>query len=219
MEDEMDIQPPDKPGIQASDLDKKPTNDPLMENTNDANDSTGGDGSPLPYEDVQVPAPGATAKETALIYSDYLQNVQSFAWQPDEESMAATPTFAAPYITGLPSGNLTQEQLIAGIFINVPRSPKLWVGDQLKMRWGYNTFYTTVAESNGRTGPRLTQYLNSEKLGDYKNGEVDVRYEVVRRSRLVGVSETLKVTLSGDGKGHPRPPNRARAIRRRKLHL
>ncbi len=218
MEDEMDIQPPVTPHIKVSDIDKESTENPLMVNSDELNDASCCDTSVPLYEDLHaLPPAGATTKETAATYPTYLQSVPSFPWQPDHETMNATPTFAAPYLTDVKSGSVTREQLITGIFINVPRSPKLWVGDQLKMRWGYNTFYTTIGESKGRTGPRLTQYLNSDGLGDYKNGVVEVRYEVVRRSRLVGVSETLTVVLRGEGKSRARSPNRTRAIRRRKL--
>lgn len=220
MEDEKDIQPPANPAIQVSETGKEPTEKPLMINSAKLDDSTASNSSVPLYEDLQaVPAPGATARETAIIYSNYLQSAPGFPWQPTEESMSATPTFAAPYLTHNESGIVTQEQLITGIFINVPRSPKLWAGDQLKMRWGYNTYYTTIGESTNRSEPRLTQYLNCERLGDYKNGEVEVRYEVVRRSRLVGVSETLKLIVCDEGKGRPKPTSRKRSIRRRKLYL
>ncbi len=218
MEDEMDIQSPANPQLKVLDIDNESTENPLMVNGDELNDSTHCDVSVPLYEDLHaLPKPDITAKETAVSLSSYLQSVPSFAWHPDKETMNATPTFAAPYLTDNPSGCVTREELIAGVFINVPRSPKLWVGDQLKMRWGYNTFYTTIGESKDRTGPRLTQYVNSGGLADYENGVVEVRYEVVRRSRLVGVSETLTVVIR-QGKTRSRSPNRTRSIRRRKLH-
>jgi hypothetical protein len=61
----------------------------------------------------------------------------------------------------------------------------------------------------------LTQYLAHAALADYKNGFVEVSYEVVRRSRLVGVSEVLTVVLKGDSK---RRSSRTRALRRGNPH-
>lgn len=217
MKDETDIQPPVNPNKNASETDKDSSEKLAMKDNDDSTFST--TSIPLYEELCATPPKKATAQEIAQNYGDYLQNAPGFPWQPDEETIGATPTFEAPFLTDNPSASVTREQLITGIFINVPRSPKLWVGDQLKMRWGYNTFYTTVTESTGRSGARLTQYLNSEGLANYASGELEVRYEVVRRSRLVGVSETLKVTVQGDNEGPPRANHRGRTIRRRKLNL
>ena len=218
MEDEMDIQPPVDPKKEDADIGEDSTDNLLMVNSEEFHAPTVDTASVPFYEELHaLPAGESSSKETAIAYPDHLQGVSAFPWQPNEESIRATPTFPAPYLSDNTTGRVTQEQLISGVFINVPRSPRLWAGDQLRMRWGYNTFYTTVSESKGRTGPRLTQYLNSERLGDYKDGIVEVRYEVVRRSRLIGVSEVLRVVLEGDGKPRARPPSRTRAIRRRKL--
>jgi hypothetical protein len=218
MEDEMDIQPPIDPQKKDTDMCEDSSDNPLMVNSEEAKQSDESSTPPPLYEDLlAVPAGESSSKETAVTYPDYLQSVPSFPWQPDEETVRANPIYPAPYLSGNTPDSVTYEQLIIGVYINIPRSPRLWVGDQLRMRWGYNTFYTTIPESKRRTGPRLIQYLNSERLGDYEDGVVEVRYEVVRRSRLIGVSETLKVTLIGDGKPRPRAPSRIRGIRRRKL--
>lgn len=217
MEDEMDIQPPVKLQDNRLDNQTKSTKDPLLDNSEELNQAKFNTASVPHYEDLHATQPpGATANETATFYSEHLQSVLGFPWELDEEAMTATPTLPAPFLTGDRDGVVTEEQLIIGVFINVPRSAKIWAGDQLKMRWGTSTFYTTIGESSGRTGPRLIQYLNAEKLGSYKTGAVEIRYEVVRRSRLVGVSETLKIVLRSDGKNHPKTL-RGRAIRRRKL--
>lgn len=63
----------------------------------------------------------------------------------------------------------------------------------------------------------MTQYLNSETLADYENGVVEVRYEVVRRTKLVGISETLRINLRRDGKRCYKSSSRTRAVRRRRL--
>jgi len=216
MEDEMDIQPPVNPPQKDTNTGRDSTDNPLMVNSEELSDPA--DTSVPFYEDLHaVTASESSSKETAVAYPGHLQDIPGFPWQPNEEALRANPIFPAPYLSGNTPDSVTQEQLIIGVYVNVPRSPKLWAGDQLRMRWGFNTFYTTVSESKSRTGPRLIQYLNSEGLGDYKDGIVEVRYEVVRRSRLIGISETLKVTLVGDGKTRPRPPSRIRAIRRRKL--
>lgn len=218
MEDEKDIQPSVYPQENTADSPQASMENQVMETREQKNASPGKDG-PIPhYEDLHAaPATNKTSEEVPVDYSRCLKSLPDFPWHLDEESRLATPTLDAPSIQGHPSGVLTEEELVAGIFINVPRSPKLWTGDQLKMRWGCNTFYTTIAAPNGRTGPRLSQYLNCERLATYKNGEIEVRYEVVRRSRLVGVSETLTIMLRG-GKGRPKPASRTRSIRRRKLH-
>lgn len=217
MEDEMDIQPSADPQDTPLDTHKKSTKDQLMDNNKKHDESALRKTTVPHYQDLHAPQPpGATANETATFYSEHLQSALGFPWELDGQAKAAMPSLPAPFLTGGKDGIVTEEQLISGVFINVPRTAKIWAGDQLKMRWGNSTFYTTVGESSGRTGPRLIQYLNAEKLGSYKTGEIEIRYEVVRRTRLVGVSETLKIVLRSDGKDHPKTP-RGRAIRRRKL--
>lgn len=217
MEDEMDIQPPANPQDNHLDNHKKSTKDQLMDNSEKFDESTLRKASVPHYEELHATQPpGATANETATFYTEHLQGALGFPWELDQEAMKATPTLPAPFLTGDKDGVVTEEQLITGIYINIPRSAKIWAGDQLKMRWGNSTFYTTVGEANGRSGPRMIQYLNAEKLGSYKTGAVEIRYEVVRRARLVGVSETLQIVLRSDGKNHPKTL-RGRAIRRRKL--
>lgn len=216
MEDEMDISPTVDSQVNTPDSDKESTEHPVMGNSDEPKPRAGYMPSIPHFEEFQaVPSANVTANETAIIFEHYLRSVPSFPWQPHEASMDATPVFEAPTLVNNKSGIVTREQLIDGIFIEVPRSPKLWAGDQLKMRWGYNTFLTTVGESKNRTGPRLTQYLAHAALADYKNGFVEVSYEVVRRSRLVGVSEVLTVVLKGSAK---RRSSRNRALRRGNPH-
>ncbi|WP_152666139.1 hypothetical protein [Pseudomonas abietaniphila] len=216
MEDEMDIPPPVESQVNTSEKDKEPNENPVMGNSEEPKQRAASKSSIPHFEEFRaVPSADVTANETAMIFEHYLRSVPSFPWQPHEESTDATPVFEAPSLLNNKSGIVTRDQLIAGVFIEVPRSPKLWTGDQLKMRWGYNTFLTTVGESKRRTGPRLTQYLAHAALADYKNGFVEVSYEVVRRSRLVGVSEVLTVVLKGDTK---RRSSRNRALHRGKPH-
>jgi hypothetical protein len=216
MEDERDITPPVESQVNTPDSDRETTENPVMGNSEEPKRREGYKPSIPHFEELRaVPSADVTANETAIIFEHYLRSIPSFPWQPHEESMDATPVFEAPTLANNKTGIVTREQLIDGIFIEVPRSPKLWTGDQLKMRWGYNTFLTTVGESKTRTGPRLTQYLAHAALADYKNGFVEVSYEVVRRSRLVGVSEVLTVVLKGDSK---RRSSRTRALRRGNPH-
>jgi hypothetical protein len=216
MEDEMDLPPPVDSQVNPTENDKKSTEDQVMGNSGESKQPAGLKSSIPHFEEFHaVPSADVTANETALIFEHYLRSVPSFPWQPHEATMDATPVFAAPTLVNNKSGVVTREQLIDGVFIEVPRSPKLWAGDQLKMRWGYNTFLTTIGETKGRNGPRLTQYLAHAALADYKNGFVEVSYEVVRRSRLVGVSEVLTVVLKGSAK---RRLSRNRALRRGNPH-
>lgn len=214
MEDEKDIQPPVNPQI-----DLNGENDaPSTLNSERAADRSQGTADQTSYTPPETDPPTAVnLGEMGTDYSKHVLSMCGLTLEDVEDDERPTPTFQAPFISPEGLSTITHEQLVAGIFINVPRSPRLWIGDQLKMRWGYNTYYTTIAEPTSRKGPRLTQYLNSERLGAYPDGEVEVRYEVVRRSRLVGISETLTVTLSGNGQARSKPPVRGRAIRRRKL--
>jgi hypothetical protein len=217
MEEEMDIQPPVNPKNTPFDGDKESVDNPTT-GANAPQDPCVDKGSVPLYEDLHAIAPAeASAAEAALLYSHHLQNAPGFPWQPERKEPNPTPCFAAPYITGGDSNNLTYSQVISGIFLNIPRSPKLWVGDQLKLRWGHNTFYTTVAESKGRDGPRMVQYLNNESLVDYESGIIEVHYEVVRRSRFVGISETLCINLNREGRRRRKSAPRPHAARRRRM--
>ena len=214
MEDEKDIQPPVNPqnNVQGAD------NALSIQNNERTSDLSHADAADASYAASEIfPIPTVSLSEAGADYSKHVLSMCGLTLEAHQEDDSPTPTFKAPFLSPEGLSSITHEQLVAGIFINVPRSPRLWVGDQLKMRWGYNTYYTTIAEPTCRTGPRLTQYLNSERLGAYPDGVVEVRYEVVRRSRLVGISETLEVTLTGNGQAWPKPPPRGRAIRRRKL--
>jgi hypothetical protein len=157
------------------------------------------------------------AQEVCPAYQPKGKPVSIIPWSPEDLKTTDSPPMDAPYITGGDATQLTGPELIAGIYVNIPRSPRLWTGDQLKVTWGYNTFYSTITESTSRKGPRQIQYLNSEELAQYADGEVYVQYEVVRGNRLIGISEKLKVTLKGTGNGRARNPNRRHGIRRRKL--
>jgi hypothetical protein len=143
------------------------------------------------------------------IYKEALKRAPGFPWAQIESTNKKPLVLLAPYLTGVNVDKVTVEQLIEGIYINIPRSKNLWKGDQLRIVWGYNTFYTTLEGSPQRDEPRLVQYMNSEQLADYQSGVVNVHYEVVRRSRLVGISETLKVTLHGKRRPGAKPPRRS----------
>jgi hypothetical protein len=165
------------------------------------------------------PGSGATDKAQELCQS-YLPQGKPTAgipWSDEDLEDGPGATLEAPYITGADADHLTQPELIVGVYLNIPRSPKIWTGDQLKITWGYNTFYSTIAEATTRKGPRLVQYLNSQELAHYDDGEVFVYYEVVRGNRLIGISEKLKVTLLGIRKSRTRSTLRRHAIRHRKL--
>jgi hypothetical protein len=216
MEDDMDIQPPPHSQPTESNKDKK-VKQPNSKRTRRAMGKSADPGAVPLYEELQaMPPDGKAAAENALAYAAQLQSAPGFPWRHDETHPDPAPAFAAPYITGGDAEGLTEAQLNVGIYINIPRSPKLWLGDHLKVRWGHNTFYTTIGKSEGRKGPRLVQYLNNETLADYESGQVEVRYEVVRKARLVGISDTLTVNLprlrKRRGKGSPpgRPPRRRR---------
>lgn len=143
------------------------------------------------------------------------RHASGFPWAHDERTDMKTPNLLAPYLTGADADNVTAEQLINGVYVNIPRSRKLWKGDRIKLIWGYNTFYTTLEPNRRRNEPRLVQYLNSEQLANYQDGQVQVHYEVIRRSRLVGVSERLIVHLQAGGR--PRPGRRRRSVRRNRF--
>ncbi len=152
------------------------------------------------------------AEDSVDVYKEALKRAPGFPWS--HTTVGNKPVILlAPYLTGVDVDRITPEQIVAGVYINIPRSKTLWKGDHIKVVWGYNTFYTTLEENPHRDEPRLVQYLNSEQLVNYQNGEVHVHYEVVRRSRLVGVYERLKINL--EGKGRPRSGTRRRSMRRK----
>jgi hypothetical protein len=199
MEDDMDIQPTLQSPPDESNKDKKDKKDPIANTASKNLKKPAGKSSVPLYEHlIAEPPSGQGAAENPHFYPN------------------PAPVFSAPYITGGDADALTEAQLHMGIYINIPRSSKLWFGDHLKLRWGQNTFYTTIGKVEGRDGPRQVQYLNNEALGNYESGRVEVRYEVVRRTKLVGISETLTVKLPRQskrrGKASPsgRPPRRRR---------
>lgn len=216
MEDDKDIPPPINPPSGATDIDNN-----WMENMramdNEAFDPSTLDPSCVPlYEELQaVRSIDDITREVIASYSSFLANVPRLDC-PCAEEMNIEPIFAAPFVTEAKAQMLPRSALLNGIRINVPRSPKLWTGDQLKLRWGTTTYYSVIGEPKGRTGPRETRYLSGAHLGRSKNGLVEVSYEVLRRSKLVGISEPLILMLTGDPSASPTSPDRTRAIRRRK---
>lgn len=217
MDDDMDIQPPIKSN-QSPSSGNRESKDNLMMGADDKEDPSAQRGTVPLYQDfMAIPPKTMTAAEVAVVYANYLQNVPGFPWQQDDEKQDTTPCFSAPYITGTDAEVITDTQLNSGVFLNIPRSPKLWIGDQLKLRLGQTTFYTTIGKSQGRDGPRLVQYMNNEALGNQKNGLVEIRYEVVRRSKLVGISESLSIHLHRENKRTYKSSSRTRAVRRRRL--
>lgn len=154
-------------------------------------------------------------EESAELYREALRRAPGFPWSHDDEEMDIEPDLQAPFLSGADAASITPEQIVAGVYINVPRSSKLWTGDHIKLVWGNNTFYTTLDSGPHNKVSRLIQYLNSEQLADYQTGEVHVHYEVVRRSRLVGISKHLTINLEGEGR--PYSSQRYRAIRRKRF--
>jgi len=154
-------------------------------------------------------------EESAELYKQALRRAPGFPWSQDEEEdeMIATPNLLAPFLSGANAGGITPDQIVAGVYVNIPRSRMLWTGDQLKLIWGQNTFYTTLDSTPCIDEPRLVHYINCDQLAHYQNGEVHIHYEVVRRSRLVGISQPLTVYV--EGYGRPRSGPRRRSVRRR----
>jgi hypothetical protein len=216
MEDDMDIQPTLQSPPDESNKDKK---DPIASTASKDPKSKPTVKSSVPlYEHlIAEPPSGKGAAENAHFYVGHLANVPGFPWHHESKDPNPVPVFAAPYITGGDAEALTEAQLRMGIYINIPRSSKLWFGDHLKLRWGQNTFYTTVSKVEGRDGPRQVQYLNNEALGDYESGRVEVRYEIVRRTKLVGISETLTVNLPRQSKRRSKTSPPGRPPRRRRV--
>jgi len=219
MEDEKDIPgsvhlPKSNPG--------KPlhsTENQVMNNSEKKDELTWSDSCVPFYEELHAaPAASNSLKEMAAGYSASLNAIAQHAWQLDEECQNAKPTLDAPFICGYESGVVNPEDLVNGVLIQVPRCSKLWAGDQLRMRWGCNTFYSDIPVSASREGGRLAQFINTERLAKYENGEIAIRYEVIRRSRLVGVSHPLTITVRGS-KIRPKQASPVRAIRRRALNV
>jgi hypothetical protein len=154
-------------------------------------------------------------REVVASYSSFLANVPRLDC-PCAEEMNIEPIFAAPFVSEAMAQMLPRSALLDGIRINIPRSSKLWTGDHLKLRWGNTTYYSVIGEPKGRKGPRETRCLSGAHLGRSKNGLVEVSYEVLRRSKLVGISEPLILMLTSDHSPCPTSPDRTRAIRRRK---
>ncbi|MFK3796194.1 hypothetical protein [Pseudomonas sp. NPDC088444] len=217
MEDEKDIPPSAHPQKNKSESPPESTENKVMDNSHEQDDSDQKEWSVPHYEEFQAGRTTCSTREQIPAeYSPGLSNILDIAAHLDEELKAANPTLAAPYLDGHESGVLTQEELIAGVYVNVPRSARIWTGDYLKMRWGSNCFCTVLTVPEERDGPRLTQYVCLDRLAKYETGKIAVRYEVVRRARLVGVSETLIIMVRGS-KTRPKWSNRGRAIRRRRL--
>lgn len=219
MEDEKDIPPSVNPTDITRNKDETSAEDQLANADERVDGSTFNFDSIPHYEDLRaILPPGATSKDIATFYSEHLEHVLGFPWEIDEEARKAAPSLPPPSLDGGRNGEVSTAQLAKGVLITVPRSSKIWVTDQLKMRWGKSTFYTTVPASKSRKGPRLIQFLNAEGVPNDRTGLIDIRYEVVRRKRLVGVSETLTIYVRDDGTGEPKGSH-GRPIRRRKLDL
>lgn len=154
-------------------------------------------------------------EESAELYRESLRRALGLEWSQEEEEdeMVLTPNLLAPSLAGANTSSITPEQIVAGVYINIPRSRTLWPGDQIKLIWGRNTFYTTLEPNPCTKDPRLVQFINCEQLAHYQNGEVSVHYEVVRRSRLVGISQPLMIYVEGNGR--PRFGPRRRSVRRK----
>ena len=216
MEDEKDILLPAVLPSAAADTDNK-----WMENMrvidNETFDPSTLDSSGVPlYEELQaVRSIDDITREVIASYSSFIANVPRYDC-PSADELNIEPIFAAPFVSQAKAQMLARSELLDGVRINIPRSPKLWVGDQLKLRWGTITYYSVIGEPKSRTGPREMRYLSGAHLGRSKNGLVEVSYEVLRRSKLVGISEPLILMLTGDNNPCPTSPDRTRAIRRRK---
>jgi hypothetical protein len=219
MEDENEIPPSLNPPEATRKKDETSAED-QMANADERVDSSSFNMDSIPhYEELRaILPPGATSKDIATFYSEHLEHVLGFSWELDEQAHKAMPTLPPPSLVGGKNGEVSTGQLAEGVFINVPRCSKNWHKDQLKMRWGKSTFYTTVPPPQKRNEPRLTQFLTADGIPNDRTGLIDIRYEVVRRSRLVGVSETLTVYVRDDGEGQP-CTSYGRPTRRRKLDL
>lgn len=219
MEDEKDLPPSTRPLKDTSQSPQAPT-----ENTAE---STAKSTEHIPVNDWSVPffeelqagrAPCSTMSEIPTCYSRDLSRILDEAGYLDQRPANAKPTLPAPYVEGHDSHVITQEQLIEGVQVSIPRCAKIRRGDHLSLHWGCNTFYSLFPESEDRDGPRSTQYICLDRLAKYEIGEVSVSYEVTRGSHLVGVSETLKVDVQGSKK-RPKTSKFGPPTRRRKIDL
>jgi hypothetical protein len=195
--------------------DIRPDIDASRMKNNNSEQETSEEKRPVETQDSNETQECRDAAVPAANLSQPSKRPSGFPWDHDENANLLTPNLLAPYLTGADADNVTAEQLINGVYVNIPRSRKLWKGDRIKLIWGYNTFYTTLEPNRRRNEPRLVQYLNSEQLANYQDGQVQVHYEVIRRSRLVGISERLTVNLQTGGR--PRTGRRRRAVRRNRF--
>jgi hypothetical protein len=154
---------------------------------------------------------------SAKLYKEALRRAPGYPWSPTKEkdTVITTPNLLAPFLSGANAQAVTPEQMVAGICINIPESEMLCARDQIKLIWGQNTFYTAIESKPSPAEPSLAQYINSEQIAHYQNGEVCIRYEVIRSSHVVGISKTLKINLEGNGR--PRSGRRRRSVKRRSI--
>ena len=160
--------------------------------------------------------PFMSIAEACALYACYLKDLPGYPWTVQHDLDASTLPLSAPCLVGADAETLSIEQLMAGIYIDIPRSSRIRTGDKLWVRWGRNTFYSTLAKTQQRGGPRLRHPMSCEKLPEYESGTVEVRYEVFRQMRLVGASEPLSVTLQAEGLNHYKRRGRIHTRRRRK---
>jgi hypothetical protein len=218
MEDDKDISPPVNPPQHTDNRDNEPANHPIMDYSEEFDPATLDYSSVPLFEEFRATrSKEDITREVIAHYASFVKNVPHVAFQTTEE-MEIDPIFIAPTVTQAEGNYLAREHLMSGVRINIPRSSKLWTGDQLRLRWGSGTYCSPISEPTHRKGPREVRWLSGAHLGRSTHGMIQVSYEVFRRSRLVGISESLTLWLTGDLKRSPQQPEkiRLRAIRRRK---
>jgi hypothetical protein len=217
MEDDKDISPLDSSAQGTVKVDNKQTAHPIMADS-EAFDPSTLDYSSVPlFEGLQASRSREDiTREVIAHYSPFVRHVPQLICQSAED-MEVDPIFAAPSVMQAEGQFLAREHLLSGVRINIPRSSKLWAGDQLRLRWGSGTYCSPVGEPKSRKGPREIRWLSGRHLSRSHNGLIEVSYEVFRRSRLVGISEALTLMLIGEMKvDHlSKEQARLRAIRRR----
>lgn len=219
MEDDKDISPPVNSSQVTDDIDNTMAKTPIM-NCSETFDPSTLDYSSVPlYEELQATrSKEDITREVIAHYSSFVGHVPYLAC-PTAEELDVDPIFSAPCVTQAEGHFLGRHHLLDGVRIDIPRSSKLWAGDQLRLRWGSGTYCSSIGEPKNRKGPREIRWLNGKHLARSTNGLIQVSYEVFRRSRLVGISECLTLMLTGELRRSPQSTEqtRIRAIRRRKL--
>jgi len=216
MEDDKDV-PSSNPTPDNAPNKKEMSAEDQMANADERFDQSSFNLDSIPhYEDLRaIQPPGATSKDIVAFYSEHLEHVLGFSWEVNEEARKTAPTLPAPTLSGSQHGEVSTEQLARGVCLAIPRCSKIWADDQLKVRWGRSMFYTAVPRCEDRKGPRVIMFVAAEGVPNDRTGLIDIHYEVVRRKRLIGVSETLTINVRDDGKNAPgssygRPTRRGR---------